>query len=697
MCDNKVDYARAVVDAVKQQLIHCGADADGTATASRSGHDLSLAGKVTAMRSFLATRHSALGLQEWDASKQIGLPSYEKAWGSLKRALKACSPEWRAFHQRWVLPQIELQRSGSKRQRKEAVPDELLDADFLDSLFSDGVTIEGVQLFDGKVRCKSVETAGADGAELVKKLSPGEDISPRQVVGLLPTPGEGSDAALGVTLTTDGAIRLGVVSEKPGVLGNVPLGTASDDAYSVKVVFAGWQGRVPVNVTGSVAVGNVVVPSGLNDGTAAAVPEADADGRLVIGIVEKIEHSDSGARVVHMLMGTSGLALAEGSWDMCDSSLASWPASDKPSDGSDKGSVGSVDQLLQMLQGGDDVMAMLQKLQSEMQAQKDKVAALQAEQEKMKVLEAENQALRDQLAAEKPLASGSPARQALLAAAMVPALRCTSSVVIQRVVRRVAAQRRLRLALRAARALQSIWRGRFERLSSCAVTIQAAARCYIARSIFAEHVDAAIGIQQSVRRRLCQAAFQRKRTATLRIQLDYSNHVLIQGSALRIERVWRGYRARRWQPAAHIVAELAAARQQIAEGHERESAAAVAHAAAMKLARDRQSAADGRVAELEAQLHKAEVALTENMWQLASAAAKLTDDTQAVVKILDAMPCVLRKSFSVPGTFPGKLPNAEGAIVSFKFTTKETVCSEPFTLHGVSSTSRSIRMAIAVA
>ena len=383
-----VDYGAAVLDAVKQQLEYLEASTDGIDAASRKGEDRTLCGKVKAVQEYLRNGHSSLNLHAWDTSEKIGLPPYEKSWGSYRTADTKWSPEWQEFHDKWVLPQVisRRQRTTSiKRKAGEnnAELEDLLDECDLPALLRSndgvgGVTIQGVQLVDGTVRCKSVETAGADGAELCKKFCPDEKIYARQVVGLLPKANDDENES-GVSLKTDGAICLGVVSEKPGVLGNVPLDADAEDSASVKVVFAGWQGRVPVMVSGSAEVGSVVVASGQNDGTAHAIPEADADGRCVLGVVEKVEVVEGSSRTVHVLMGTPHTGSphpGSDGWDMCESVSGN---------GSDKSEKGSFDQLSQMLSGNEEMMAIVQKLQAEMQE-------LKAEQAKMKFLETDTQA-----------------------------------------------------------------------------------------------------------------------------------------------------------------------------------------------------------------------------------------------------------------------------------------------------------------
>jgi hypothetical protein len=72
-----------------------------------------------------------------------------------------------------------------------------------------------------------------------------------------------------VSLTTEEADRVMIASTAPAVTGNVPPAGEADDARRVPVAFVG---QVPARVRGSVEVGDLIVPSGRDDGTARAVP-----------------------------------------------------------------------------------------------------------------------------------------------------------------------------------------------------------------------------------------------------------------------------------------------------------------------------------------------------------------------------------------------------------------------------------------
>lgn len=107
----------------------------------------------------------------------------------------------------------------------------------------------------------SFNSSGADYAELLPRRQPGESIQPGDLVAV--TGGQ-------ISRTTDGADRLMIVSTDPAILGN------NDDrraqAGHSPVAFLG---QVPVRVRGPVAVGDLLVASGQDDGTARAVSPVD--------------------------------------------------------------------------------------------------------------------------------------------------------------------------------------------------------------------------------------------------------------------------------------------------------------------------------------------------------------------------------------------------------------------------------------
>ena len=117
------------------------------------------------------------------------------------------------------------------------------------------------------------KSGAADFAEFLPRLRPEEPIEAGDVVGVF-----GGKIAK----STIGADWVMVVSTAPITLGNMQK-TEELDAMHEKVAFLG---QVPVKVRGPVAVGDYVVASGLEDGTAVGVPfhRIDAEaGHLIVG------------------------------------------------------------------------------------------------------------------------------------------------------------------------------------------------------------------------------------------------------------------------------------------------------------------------------------------------------------------------------------------------------------------------------
>ena len=71
-----------------------------------------------------------------------------------------------------------------------------------------------------------------------------------------------------ISLDTEGADRVMIASRAPAVRGNVTTATQSDDDRRVAVAFVG---QVPAQVRGTVEVGDLIVASGQDDGSARAV------------------------------------------------------------------------------------------------------------------------------------------------------------------------------------------------------------------------------------------------------------------------------------------------------------------------------------------------------------------------------------------------------------------------------------------
>jgi hypothetical protein len=75
-----------------------------------------------------------------------------------------------------------------------------------------------------------------------------------------------------VHLSTEEADRVMIASDRPAVTGNTTPSTETDDARRVAVAFVG---QVPVRLQGDANVGDIVVASGRNDGTARAVSPSE--------------------------------------------------------------------------------------------------------------------------------------------------------------------------------------------------------------------------------------------------------------------------------------------------------------------------------------------------------------------------------------------------------------------------------------
>ena len=104
----------------------------------------------------------------------------------------------------------------------------------------------------------SFNSSGADFAEYLPRLDPKERIEPGDVIGII----SGK-----VTRRTDGAQQVLVVTSQAVVIGNCPVEHERDLCESVAMV-----GQVRTKVRGPVKAGEVLISSGLNDGTAMAVP-----------------------------------------------------------------------------------------------------------------------------------------------------------------------------------------------------------------------------------------------------------------------------------------------------------------------------------------------------------------------------------------------------------------------------------------
>ena len=136
------------------------------------------------------------------------------------------------------------------------------------------------------------QSGAADYAEWLPKLKPREDLQPGQVVGF-------KDG--GISLVTDEAQHLFVISTLPMVLGNSP----KDSKGYEKAAFLG---QVPVHVRGTVRSGDIVLASGRSDGYAVAVHPKDLlpeDFPRVVGMAW--ESGYSSFNTVNVAVGLNGV------------------------------------------------------------------------------------------------------------------------------------------------------------------------------------------------------------------------------------------------------------------------------------------------------------------------------------------------------------------------------------------------------
>ena len=148
----------------------------------------------------------------------------------------------------------------------------------------------------------TLNTASADYAEYLPRRDADEEIEPGDVVGVV---------GGAVTKRTEEAEQVLVVSDQPTVAGNSPGPTLEDRADHEVCAFVG---QVPVRVRGPVAAGDLVVPSGNEDGIGRAVAPADyrpADGPIVGRAWDVTPTDDEGVHEVVVAVGLeTGAALA---------------------------------------------------------------------------------------------------------------------------------------------------------------------------------------------------------------------------------------------------------------------------------------------------------------------------------------------------------------------------------------------------
>jgi len=116
----------------------------------------------------------------------------------------------------------------------------------------------------GKMVGVTYQSGSADYAEWLPKADLLDEFEPGQVIGIR----DGK-----VSLVTEKADKVFVVSTQPIVLGNSPV-EGSESNY----VKAAFLGQVPVHVKGVVRTGDFILASGENDGLAIAVPPDELRG-----------------------------------------------------------------------------------------------------------------------------------------------------------------------------------------------------------------------------------------------------------------------------------------------------------------------------------------------------------------------------------------------------------------------------------
>ena len=140
------------------------------------------------------------------------------------------------------------------------------------------------------------QSGGSDYAELLERLDHSETINPGEVVGVF-----GGK----ISKRTEGADWVMAISDQAVVLGN-----AIYDGSEANYEIVSFIGQVPVYVRGTVAMGDYIVASGLNDGTAIAVSPQNItpeQANRIIGRAWESKTSETPARV-NTVVGLSAAA-----------------------------------------------------------------------------------------------------------------------------------------------------------------------------------------------------------------------------------------------------------------------------------------------------------------------------------------------------------------------------------------------------
>ncbi len=131
---------------------------------------------------------------------------------------------------------------------------------------------------------------GADYAEWLEREDPSMEIKAGQIVGV---------RAGKISLNTESADQIMVISVMPVVLGNAPDKNRSEDFEKVAFI-----GQSPVWVIGKVNSGDYIIASGRNDGYGLAVAEEDITIEQVASVVGRAwESGDKLVNLVNMAVG----------------------------------------------------------------------------------------------------------------------------------------------------------------------------------------------------------------------------------------------------------------------------------------------------------------------------------------------------------------------------------------------------------
>ena len=138
----------------------------------------------------------------------------------------------------------------------------------------------------------SFSSMGADFAECLPRINPGELIEEGDIVGIF---------GGRVSKVTQGAPHVTATTRRPIVVGSAPNG--KEKHLYEQVTFLG---QVPVKVSGPVREGDYIVPSGLNDGIGRAISadSSSLDRAQVVGRAWQSDFSD-GVKLVNVVIGLS--------------------------------------------------------------------------------------------------------------------------------------------------------------------------------------------------------------------------------------------------------------------------------------------------------------------------------------------------------------------------------------------------------